>query len=157
MSLSKSPSIVYIIVLVAPDPIVSLTVLSDYLPALHVGHNLTMRCEMTVPPSADVPLSGLVEWKWKGAELIEGDRLDLVPVKQVSNLTYQSDLIFTEVTTDQMGLYECAYTIEKDRNGGENVTILSATSTATTELTVRGTVHTLELLDSIIFLKYIHF
>ena len=94
---------------------------------------------MTLPPSADVPLSASVEWKWKGVELQEGDRLELIPVKQVSNQSYQSDLVFTEVTTDQAGLYECAYTIKEDNNGEENTTIISATTTVTKELTVKGT------------------
>ena len=123
---------------IAPDPIVSLSILSNYLPALHVGHNITIRCEMTVPPSVDVPLSVTVDWKWKGAELPEGNRLELVPVKRVSNQTYWSDLVFTEVTTDQIGSYECAYTIEED-NENEDVMMLSATSTAMTELAVKGT------------------
>ena len=123
---------------VAPDPIVSLTVLSNYFP-LHVGHNLTLQCEMTVPSSAGIPLSVLVMWKWKGAELLQGDRLELIPVQRVSNQSYVSEIIFTEVTTDQIGLYECNFTIEKDSNSEQSVTVLSASSTATTELAIKGT------------------
>ena len=98
-----------------------------------------MLCEMTIPPSADVPLSVLVSWKWKGAELLGGDRLELIPVQRISNQTYLSEIVFTEVTTDQMGLYECAYTIKKDNSSEDNVTVLSATATATTELVIKGT------------------
>ena len=78
-------------------------------------------------------------WKWKGAELLQGDRLELIPVQRVSNQSYVSEIILTEVTTDQIGLYECTYTIENDNKSEQNVTVLSASSTATTELAIKGT------------------
>ena len=129
---------------IVPEPSLSLQAIPAPLPIVVVGHNISLLCEMTTPIAVDVVLPVSAAWRWEQRELPMWNRTQLLPIKQVSNQTYQSELILSEVMKEWEGLFECTFTLgeeveeEEEEYENKGLTILPSSSSTTINLVVKG-------------------